>query len=135
MPQIPHEGAGFAAFVHAGNPKTVKPAEPKMNVNQENQDRLAEMVASGRVIHYYRDVLDKEYPDTKWNVYGSIDTDEVVVSVGRGEKIFFHGERSLLVHPPMASRAFGIDVEDDALAQKLADELWSTVKTDLSDVG
>lgn len=85
--------------------------------------RLHAIVESGNVIEFFS-APDNEYPGICWTVFGSIDTNEVIVRASVADRSFYHSSPSPLVFPTMADRRFGIDVADQQLASHLSTELW-----------
>jgi hypothetical protein len=68
-------------------------------------------------------------------MFGLIDTNEIAVTVRSGNLRFGIAQSSWLLYPEMIDRIFGMDISDQQLAAKLADELWckhSSVLTDLA---
>jgi hypothetical protein len=95
--------------------------------DEDEQCCLEDIVHSNRVIRFYADCPDKEFPGITWSCYGAIDTGEVIVRGKKGLLEYYHSAPSPVIWPPMADRRFGIDARDDELAHQLGDELWREV--------
>lgn len=121
-----------ASLVNAFFLMVRKSAATKMNINEYEQCRLADMVNGNGVIRFYENCPDNEYPNIFWSAYGDPMTGVVIVSAKKGSLAYYNSASSWLLIPPMADRIFGIDVLDEALAQKLGVELWAKVGMHLS---
>jgi hypothetical protein len=101
----------------------------------ENHDSPAERLRRhlrGRdCIPYYEDQPDTEFPRVKYSVYGVPKTNELFVQVSNGTLTFVDVVKSALIWPAMGDRVFGIDVDDDRLAKRLADQMWEKHRSTL----
>lgn len=114
-----------ASLNHATTVTVTDLALTIMQLLPTEQHRLAQIVNSDRVILFYKNSPDKEHPEVLWSVYGATDTNEIIVCARRGSLAFFHSGPSPLIWPAMGDRIYGIDVSDEATAQKLGIELWN----------
>lgn len=92
---------------------------------QSENERLHAIVMSGKVLEFFS-TPDKEFSRLQWTVFGAIETNEIIVRASVSGTHFYHSEPSPLLFPLMIDRRFGIDVMDDALAQRLSNELWQS---------
>jgi hypothetical protein len=86
--------------------------------------RISSAIQDGRAITFCQESPDNHYPEVKWQMFGLIDTKEIAVTARCGDLRFGISQSSWLLYPEMVDRIFGMDVSDQELAAKLADELW-----------
>src|SRR5271169_1237369 len=92
---------------------------------------ITKAIKAGKVISFGVDIADNQYKEIRWSQYGLIDTNEIAVMVTCGGKSFAASAPSRLVAPPMADRAWGMDVLDEALVFELGDKLWENFSEQL----
>ena len=79
---------------------------------------------SNRIVRFFQDLPDKEYPFVTCSVYGAPKTNELFVKLSNGELSFVASAPSRLEFPPMEDRIFGLDALDQQDASALAEALW-----------
>ena len=94
-------------------------------IPEEVARRVLAAKASSQVIEYLRGSPDKEYPEVLWDIFGLSETGEIAV-LARVQG-FYVGKAAVsgLLVPPMHDRVFGIDVDDQMLANELSETLWA----------
>lgn len=86
-------------------------------------ERLARLVQADSTMTFFS-CDDREHPGIQWTVYGLPGTNEIVVCAEVSGKEFYQAAPSRLTYPAMIDRRFGIDVEDNQLAEELSSALW-----------
>lgn len=87
--------------------------------------RVLDALAAGTAIPYATAMLDKQYPEIQWAILGLPDRNEIAVVAQIGDLRLGKARASTLLFPAMHDRIFGIDMSDQVLAARLADELWA----------
>ncbi|MGH8528366.1 MAG: hypothetical protein ACRETN_00780 [Nevskiales bacterium] len=87
---------------------------------------------AGKVLTYALDIADKDVAHVTWSIYGLVDTNEIAVVVSLS-KVPYAAARapSAVLVPTMADRRFGIDMDDQAVADRLSNELWAMCSSEL----
>ena len=91
--------------------------------------RLESLLRSNRVIRFFENIADKEYPYVTCSIYGAPKSNELFVKLSNGAKSFVEVVPSRLFAPPMEDRIFGMDVLDHDDAFRLADAIWEKHRT------
>jgi hypothetical protein len=85
---------------------------------------LARQIHDGECICQMQASADPECPAVTWSQYGLIATNEVVVTACCADLGYFIKAPSMVAHPPMAERIYGMDVLDAQLGLRLGERLW-----------
>ena len=80
---------------------------------------------SNQAITFGPPAEDKEHPQITWQCYGLIATNEIAVIARCQELEIGACQESTLLYPVMAERVFGMDLNDEELAFRMADEIWA----------
>lgn len=87
--------------------------------------RLSIAMRNNQVIDYGVGMADREFPAITWARYGLIETNEIVVTATVATLCLGIAGQSPLIYPVMIDRVFGPDVDDEALASELSEQLWN----------
>lgn len=87
--------------------------------------RVVRALEANKAVEYDAGCPDKEYPELVWHTYGIFDSNEIAVIARCGDLRIGMASLSILLHPPMADRVYGIDISDSQLAFQIADQIWS----------
>lgn len=104
----------------------MREAEHPGTSDVDPKTRLEELIRSNRVVRFYEDIPDKEYPFVTCSIYGARKTNEIFVRLSNGQVSFVGAAPSRLQAPPMEDRIFGMDVLDQQDAFRLAEQLWKS---------
>ncbi len=80
------------------------------------------------LIPYMENIEDKDEPRLCWSVFGYPEKNEILVALTGDSVTLIGAKTSSVAFPPMKDRVFGIDVADDALAERMSLELYSVYK-------
>ncbi len=101
------------------------------NTGKHVAEEIKRLVKANKVIVFGTDLPENQYSEIRWSQYGIIETNEIAVMVKCGSKAFAAKAKSKLAMPQMAERVWGMDVLDEELAFKLADNLWESSSGEL----
>lgn len=93
--------------------------------------RLAAMLGTKYCIPFHENLPDKKYKYIQLSIYGSVRTNELFIKLTNGKAVFVEAIGSPVLVPSMASRIFGMDVEDSKEAFRHAEVMWQKHKDEL----
>ena len=99
-------------------------------IDTEQQRELKVLTGQSDTLCYMEALADKDLPGLTWTIYGVPDSNLIIVKAIAGSFEILASSPSTVLYPAMADRVFGIDVEDQALAAQLSDQLWATYQQD-----
>ena len=99
--------------------------------DQSAQHQLEGILRSNRVIRFFEELPDKEFPFVKCSIYGATKTNELFVRISSGKISFVESLPSRLITPPMEDRIFGMDAWDQEDAFGLAELMWQKYREKL----
>lgn len=109
-----------------------RPSDPGPEKPDESAAvRLERFLRSQACIAYHEKIPDPEFSEVTCSIYGVPKTNELFVRITNGRTSFVACAESPVSFPTMADRIFGLDVEDHAVAFRLADKLWDQHRADL----
>lgn len=95
------------------------------------QSRLAALLGTKYCIPFHENLPDEQYSYIRLSIYGSIRTNELFIKLTNGKAMFVEAIPSPVLGPSMASRIFGMDVEDSNVAFRHAEIMWEKHRQDL----
>ncbi|WP_281783333.1 hypothetical protein [Sinimarinibacterium flocculans] len=99
-------------------------AQMKFTTGELAGSDLARQIDEGECICQMHAAADPECPAVVWSQYGLVASNEVVVTARCADLGYYIRAASMVAHPPMAERIYGMDVLDGQLGLRLGERLW-----------